>query len=206
MGQRRTDNYKTPGSKRWGLYILISIWMFLLGVFVGRGMVTVQFGKEPKTEQAKGIYPREENPTKSSSEQEGIPQERELGFYESLREDTNLSGFAEGNFTAIAIIPLEANKTQDTNKTEKIEKSKEKEAVFIVQAASFLNKQDAEKFIAILKSKGYKAYESAISVRNKVWHRVRIGRFKSRQEAKNILKKLEKERVNPIILKIKESQ
>jgi len=101
MRQKKTNDYKMPG-RRWGVYILISVWMFLLGVFVGRGMVTVQFGKEPKTEQTKGIYPIEENSTKSRSEADDITEERKLGYYESLRGDANLSNFAEGNFTATA--------------------------------------------------------------------------------------------------------
>ncbi|MBW1614932.1 MAG: SPOR domain-containing protein [Deltaproteobacteria bacterium] len=214
MRQRKINNFKTLG-RRWGLYILISIWMFLLGVFVGRGMVAVQFGKEPKTEQTKGIYPIEDNSTKSSSEQDGITEEWKLGYYESLRGGANLSRFVEGNFTSIARLSIDANKTYDTNKTEKIknnkdkkveEKAEEQKEVFIVQAAAFLNKQDAKKFIATLKSRGYEPYESAVTVQNKVWHRVRIGPFKSKSEAENILRKLEKERVNPIILKIKEGQ
>ena len=209
MKQRRTNNVKTPG-RRLGYYILISIWMFLLGVLVGRGTLIIQGSPiESKTEE---VYFTEKNSTQGD-----IIAEQELGYYEDLRRDANLSRFVEKNSSVILQLSKDSNKTEkrnktyDTNKTEKIENKKDKkvekpEEVFIIQVASFLNDRDAEKFVALLKTKGYEAYQSPAKANNKVWRRVRIGPFKNKLNAEEILKKLRQYQVEPMIITIKKDR
>ncbi len=221
MKPEKINDYKIP-VKKWGLYILISVWMFLLGVFVGRGMVTVKFGKEPNAEQTKEIYSMEGNSTKRNSKEDGITEKRDLEYYEALRS-SDYNRFSDQKIIAISQLLQDANKTYDTNRTEKVEKSKAKKAdkieksegekvdkkseaqknIYLVQAASFLSKQDSEKFIKVLKKIGYEAYVSSATKKGKVWYRVRIGPFNRKSEASKILRELEKSKINPIILTIK---
>ena len=210
----KRKTYKTKGGK-WASYILLAVWMFLLGVFVGRGTITVPFKKKPET-YANKISPIQKNSAKNSNAAER-PTEKQ-NYYEKLK-NPNFDNVADKKFLDLATLKNEGNTTQDANKTEttakapdanKTEKTKpEKEKAeeikesFIIQAASFLNGTDSAKFIATLKSKGYNAYESAVTVKEKVWHRVRIGPLKTRAEAENIVKNLKKERVEPIIITVK---
>jgi len=214
MKQRKENNKKTPG-KRLGSYIIISIWMFVLGVFVGKGYI-VQIDEKSPAKQAKGNDLIEKKSTKNF-EQSGIIEEHKLGYYEDLRRDINISRFVEKNGSVPSWSQSDSNKTEnknktyDTNKTVKTEnkekqKAEEQKEVFIVQAASFLNKQDAENFTALLKTKGYEAYISSATAKNKVWHRIRIGPVKNKSEAEEILKKLKKEHVEPMILTIKKDR
>ncbi|MBW1616193.1 MAG: SPOR domain-containing protein [Deltaproteobacteria bacterium] len=211
MKPEKTNVYKTP-IKKLGLYILISVWMFLLGVFVGRGMVTVKFGEEPNAEQAKEIYSTEVNLAKGDPKTDSITEKENLEYYEALR-GSDYNRFSDKQIIIQAKALQDAVQTSDTNKTEKAKapkkkdkkidkKPKEQKNIFLVQAASFLSKQDAEKFIRVLKRIGYEAYISSTTKKGKVWHRVRIGPFKNETDADKVLKALEKERINPIILTI----
>lgn len=71
-----------------------------------------------------------------------------------------------------------------------------------IQVASFKNQADADAFVADLRRRGHKAYRQAAYVTGKgLWHRVRIGPFKSKFAAERYKKKLEaKERVTSYVI------
>jgi len=75
--------------------------------------------------------------------------------------------------------------------------------VFTIQVAAFKskNEKDANRLLAKLKSNGYAAYRTIIKVKDKgIWIRVRVGKYKSRAEAKTTLKELKKSGMKPIIV------
>jgi tetratricopeptide (TPR) repeat protein len=67
------------------------------------------------------------------------------------------------------------------------------EGFYTVQVGAFINYANAEKFIAELKAKGYEVYSVLCMLADKKLCRVRIGRFKTMQEAEEAKKKLEAE-------------
>jgi len=78
------------------------------------------------------------------------------------------------------------------------------DAVFSVQAGAFLNKNNADKFAARLKEKGYAAYVFKITdSTNRTWHAVRAGNYKDLQEASSGLAIFKsKEKIPAIITRI----
>ena len=72
--------------------------MFLLGVFVGRGTITIQFDKEQDTPDLKLLYTNEENSTDKDTEDWRIKKE-DLGFYETLKS-SDPHPLADENITA----------------------------------------------------------------------------------------------------------
>ncbi len=69
-----------------------------------------------------------------------------------------------------------------------------REGGFLVQVASFKDQEDAEAFVQELRSRGHKAFRQAANVPGRgIWHRVRIGSFKSKYQAKLYKEKFEKE-------------
>ena len=77
--------------------------------------------------------------------------------------------------------------------------------VYTIQVAAFKSKNEtgANRLIDKLKSKGYDAYRTIIKVKDKgIWIRVRVGKYKSKAEAKPTLEKLKKSdpRLKPIVV------
>ena len=71
-----------------------------------------------------------------------------------------------------------------------------------IQVASFKQASDADAFVADLRKRGHSAFRQAAYVPGRgLWHRVRIGPFKSRFQAIQYKKKFEKsERVSPFVV------
>lgn len=66
------------------------------------------------------------------------------------------------------------------------------EGSFMVQVASFKEQDDADSFVEELRKRGHQAFRQAANVPGRgVWHRVRIGAFKTKYQAELYKKKLE---------------
>lgn len=66
------------------------------------------------------------------------------------------------------------------------------EGGFVIQVASFKSQDDAERFVKELRKRGHKAFRQAANVPNRgIWHRVRIGSFKTKYQAVMYKNKLE---------------
>ena len=71
-----------------------------------------------------------------------------------------------------------------------------------VQAASLKDPKDADDLVSRLKKKGYPAYKTiAVVPQQGIWFRVRVGRFGSREEAAETLKRLKKDGFDPFLVK-----
>ncbi|MBX3129507.1 MAG: SPOR domain-containing protein [Polyangiaceae bacterium] len=85
------------------------------------------------------------------------------------------------------------------------------EGGYQIQVASFKKQEDADAFAEDLRKRGHRAYRQAAYVRDRgLWHRVRLGPFKSRFEAEQYKKKFETaERVTPYVVdpnKVKQAE
>jgi cell division septation protein DedD len=76
------------------------------------------------------------------------------------------------------------------------------EGGYQIQVASFRKATEADAFVADLRRRGHHAYRQAAYVPDRgLWHRVRIGPFKSRYQAIQYKKKFERtERVSPFVV------
>ena len=72
---------------------------------------------------------------------------------------------------------------------------------FSIQICSFQDKARAESVLEKLKKENYPAYIVIKDLEEKgIWHRVLIGRFKTRQEAKTLLEKIKKDYKHSFII------
>lgn len=70
-----------------------------------------------------------------------------------------------------------------------------------IQVASFGKAEEADKFVAELRKRGHRAYRQAAYVPDRgLWHRVRIGSFKTKYEAHSYQQKLEADERLPTFL------
>lgn len=76
------------------------------------------------------------------------------------------------------------------------------EGGFLVQVASFPRQEDADRFVEELRRRGHQAFRQAANVPGRgLWHRVRIGSFKTKYAATLYQRKLEKtERISAIVI------
>jgi DedD protein len=63
---------------------------------------------------------------------------------------------------------------------------KENGSGWTVQVNAFPDERSAKIWVDRLKNKGYNAYVAEVDVRGKTWYRVRVGNYRTREEAKKV--------------------
>lgn len=215
------------GVKSWvAAIVCVSAWMFFLGVLVGRGTAPVHFEiKELKKELAQAkeaLFKSEIKRFKIPAESQEAP--AELSFYDALKEPGKRPHPAVKSATQEIRKPRTPDKpspheVQNEIRTEAASGIKEapkdfqrdstaekasEDAVLkplTLQVASLPGQKDARALVETLKKRGHPAYFEKVEIPGKgVWYRVRIGYFKSAQEATRLLDDLKKERFQPMIV------
>jgi len=64
--------------------------------------------------------------------------------------------------------------------------SKESGKGWTVQVNAFPDEKSAKTWVDRLKNKGYNAYVAEVNVKGKIWYRVRVGQYGTREEAKKV--------------------
>jgi len=232
--KKKTPEFKKPFivlNRRkvfgWSIVIFfLCAWMFVLGVLVGRDSAPVKFDiaklqqklERPDSETLK----KEEE--KTSKEPAAVRDKTKLEFYEALPEDRSDTTIPDIEKPDVVSKKIEsAPKKNDTGSEKKDQSSQgagtdaaqpDKAAVqskaepsgkiYTVQVAAFKNPEDADKFIAKLKAKGFPAYRAIGKISGQgIWFRVRTGEYKSRVQARSTLEKLKKFGMKPILVEKK---
>jgi cell division protein FtsN len=185
--------------------LLALIWMFLLGLFVGKGITpaNINFTEIKKRMMAEGIWPgsgetgRQESPPPSTTTKKKIPL-KDLEFYEKLarKKDAQLQKPAVPKTP-----PKEKPPTTVTAKPPPPAQQKKKNSVqqkpstnhFTVQLASFKDLTSAKKFAARFRGLKHKATIREVELSGKGrWYRVQVGKLASREEATDLADRLAK--------------
>jgi len=209
----KKNPFKETGGKGTTTWIcvifFVSAWMFVLGIFVGRGTSPVKFDIENLQKELAAL---KEAVVKEGQERFKIGRDpasakMELGFYEALKETTP-SALHKVKQPVRKKIALPQKKAE-TRPVQTVENSassgKQTEATasagFTIQVASLKDMKVAAELSEILKKKGYQAYTVSVKIPGKgAWHRIRIGHFKNRSDAADILSRLKKDKYRPIII------
>ncbi len=64
--------------------------------------------------------------------------------------------------------------------------SKESGKAWTVQVNAFPDEKSAKTWVDRLKNKGYNAYVTEVNTKGKIWYRVRVGQYGTREEAKKV--------------------
>ena len=201
------------GTTTWICLILfVSAWMFVLGIFVGRGTAPVKFDIENLQ---KELIALKEAVIKEGQERFKIGRDpasakMELGFYEALKEITpsvqHKVKQPVGKKTALpqkkAKVGASLSRPLNEFGRHKVAPTKAVAgAGFTIQVASLKDMKVAAEMAEMLKKKGYQAYTVSAKIPGKgTWHRIRIGNFKNRSDAGDILSRLKKDKYRPIIV------
>ena len=178
-----------------GLFLAL-FWMFLLGLFVGKGITpaNINFTEIKKRMMAEGIWPgssemgRQESPPPSTTTKRKIPL-KDLEFYEKLarKKEAQLQKPAAAKAppkekppTTVAAKPPPAAKQQKKSSVQQ----KPSTDRFTVQLASFKDLTSAKKFAARFRGLKHKATIREVELSGKGrWYRVQVGKLGSREEA-----------------------
>jgi hypothetical protein len=176
--------------------LLALIWMFLLGLFLGKGITpaNINFTEIKKRMMAEGIWPgsgetgRQETPPPSTTTKRKIPF-KDLEFYEKLarKKEAQLQNPAvaktppkEKPPTAVAAKPPPPAQRQKKSSV----RQKPSTNRFTVQLASFKDLTSAKKFAARFRGLKHKTTIREVELSGKGrWYRVQVGKLTSREEA-----------------------
>lgn len=204
-----------------GVIFLAMLWMFTLGVMVGRGISPVRFDIEKLKKELIALKQESVRKVKRKAERSAQPVagKTEFDFYDVLTEkkkQARKKTLLEREKAAQKVGPkIEKRRA---SKSEKIRKQpegqREKETgrdvsqirrqpvkAFTVQVAALKDARRAKEMVAYLRKKGYDAYRTKIDKGKKeIYHRVRIGHFNTLNSAARAAAKLRKEKFKPIII------
>jgi len=199
--KRTSTRVPKPGNTMWiGMIIFSSVWMFVLGIFVGRGTAPVRFDIEAIQKELvalKETVLRKEK-ERRKSRMEATNRKTDLGFYEALKAPTATTemldtGPGKGLTETLVLEKMSVSPAGTTNN---------ETAPYAVQVASVKDIRAAEELVARLGKQTYSAYRTVGEVPGKgVWHRVRIGHFGSKSEAARMIQRLERDGYEPYLVK-----
>lgn len=202
------------------IIFMVSAWMFVLGILVGRGTAPVHFDIEKLQKELlalkQAVVRKELNKIASDSDT-GL-KNTDLGFYEKLKEPG-------ADDTTVPIVkktaPAAVASAADTGRVggqqaEKVEpaagrpKAASPSAVqaaagpgsFTIQVAATKDEAAADQLVAKLRIKGYAAYWIKADVpASGTWYRVRVGPYAQREAAEPVLQRLKSEKLSGFIVK-----
>jgi len=179
-----------------GAFALASVIIFFLGVFTGKG---IEERRIVKMEEPPVKIPIKPAASGGPGGQGGAAKE-EMTFYNTLTKPTEAEPSAEQK-------PKESKPAEKTAKPESKEskpqtkeappapkpappvetaESKESGRGWTVQVNAFPDEKSAKTWVDRLKNKGYKAYVAEANAKGKIWYRVRVGQYNTREEAKKV--------------------
>ena len=226
MGKKeKTSPNKKKFSAQWtgkGLTLWICLtffacaWMFVLGIFVGRGTVPVKFDMEKLEKELAALkeavikkefdrYKIESNSAGNNTQMEFHEALKHTGGEERLKADIPekkpkpLREHTVSN-TKKTLVSRKAATTRKEKPATSIKSAKDNK-IFTIQVAALKDLKVADNMVAKLKKRGYPAYRSMGKIPGKgIFYRIRIGSFKNRAEAGSTFNRLKKENIKAIIV------
>jgi cell division protein FtsN len=198
------------------LLFFVSAWMFVLGIFVGRGTAPVKFDIEKLQRELAAL---KETMIKKELRRYNIgsntdQNKTKMEFYETLKGSKGEAKLkAELPVKKTAPTPEKiASKPIQTDRSKKIEavkkqtisdlnKNRDDQKPFTIQVASLKDPSLADKMVETLIKKGYPAYRSIGKIPGRgIWFRVRVGAFKNKAAAAGTFNRLKKDKFDGIVV------
>jgi len=228
MNKKKSPDRSKPGpEKRSGkeLFVkgfmssLVCLWMFVLGLLVGRGTAPVRFDIERLQDELSKLKAAtiEERVQRYQVAFQELDKEKDLGFHEALKdEETELpsaalsstapssgsstKGTADSSDRAPAKTePLVSKKTKDSEFRKQV--TTETPGTWAIQVAATQDEDHGNQLVERLEKMRFPAYIVKATIPGKgTWYRIRIGGYTSRKEAEADKAELEKERFSPMIV------
>jgi hypothetical protein len=181
-----------------GLAFFAMVWMFILGILVGRGLSPVRFDvqklkKELMTLKQEALKRDQARFKVETDDLSGNP---DLDFYKILTDKKEEARFKSAKAHAQPAKP-EA-RSPEASKANKMGG----QGLLTIQVASLKNAKKARQVVARLRRKGYDAYEVTMGTPGKgAYYRVRVGHFSDSSEAGRVASRLKQDKFETLILR-----
>ncbi len=178
----------------WGAMMLfVCGWFFILGIFVGRGLVPI-----PETEAVYTDY--------LTQVQENSAADPETPVEEKSAEQTVPDEAAPAAPEPAAPADTPEVKTPVTEKPDQVDAPADLEnpgdKIFTIQVAALREKEAADQLFERLKKEEYAPYVVEVTLPgNVVWYRIRCGRYTDHDEASPVLERLRQDGYSPILVR-----
>lgn len=192
----------------WGTVgFLVSLWMFMLGLLVGRGTAPVRFDIHKLQKELAGLKQAtvEKTTHRYKVAFEALDKEIDLGFHEALRDpklNIQAPAPAETNHPEETPASVETGTTLPRKiKNERFKKKKATVGNIVIQVAASQDEHHAERLVTELNALGYHAYRTVGALPEKgTWHRIRISSFETKDEALAAVNQLKDKGFSPIFV------
>ncbi|MFC1885769.1 SPOR domain-containing protein [Thermodesulfobacteriota bacterium] len=211
---------KQRGGALWfGLLFFVSVWMFVLGIIVGRGTVPVKFNVEKLyrelAELKQTLIKQELRRYKIEPDDNGT--KPNLDYHEALKnpkEDIGLLPLSpepqkkrvlekSGKPSKVIRSPVKNSSAAKVKKDQPatIPQTASAKKRLTIQVISVKDKHAADEVVKKLKQNGYPAYRISGQIPGKgLYYRVRIGPFTSKSQAQSVMSRLKKGRYKPLLI------
>ena len=173
----------------WGaLLVFVCGWFFILGIFVGRGLVPVPGGNNTVAEYlaaSENDAPAE--PLKTVEEKPAAP----------AAEKTEAMPRQAASPAPADEPPVKAPAVE---KEISVPDQSVPDQSFTIQVAALQEADFADKFFQKLKKQNYTPYIVKATVEDGIWYRLRCGRFANREEAEPVMERLRKDGYSPMLI------
>ncbi|WP_419659252.1 sporulation domain protein [Desulfosarcina variabilis str. Montpellier] len=215
---------KPNGRIAWGRHLLlfgVAVWMFILGMLVGRGTAPVEFDTQALQKELAALRDSMVKKERDAIEKamRGEDEKAVVDFYEDLKKDgpdTTVQARVQsgtksrqtgGTSHKIPVASLKkkarAAKPEVRASAKKQKPAAAQQGSLTIQVASLRDADAAKRIIANLKKEGYPAYLSKhAATGKKPWFRVRVGYYQNKRQAGKDLARLKKNRNAPILVEV----
>jgi len=196
------------------LLILISGWMFVLGVLVGRGSAPVNFDIQALQKELialkESMVKQEKRAMESDSAKTGS--KSSLEFYEALKKkekdeqapiiEKKTSSKTASKAPLVSQKRISKSKTTQTEKKTLPDVKPTPSGTVAVQVASTKEADSAKMLVKKLIRLGYAGFSIKAEIPNRgTWYRVRVGPYRTRAEAEQMSQELSKDKFEGIIVR-----
>lgn len=194
---------------------LVCLWMFILGILVGRGSAPVEFNVKQLQDELASLKAATVKKTVQRYRVafEEVDKQVDLGFHEALKEPkTDLSTTAlslpdpSGSKAPVPPDALSGKGESELPKKRRAPEFQKKKKLNIsgpweIQVAATQDKTYGKELAESLKKMGFRAYLTEIELPGKgTWYRIRVGGYTGESEARADYDRLKKERFSPDII------
>ncbi len=181
-------------------FLITSALIFLFGIWVGRDITERRLARQERVVR----LPIPIQPTQAAEARGG---EVDVAFYEKLKEKAvqRLQETAAASSTSPTVArgahagtparppshateqrAVQVTPTARPSRTETVQRDEWADKGWTVQVNATTNPQQATDLARGLRAKGYDAYTLQAPMRGQTWYRVRVGRFPTREKAKEV--------------------
>jgi cell division protein FtsN len=182
-----------------GLAFLAVVWMFTLGIIVGRGLSPVRFDVQKLKKELMALKQEalKRDQARFKVESDNLSGDPGLDFYKILTDKKEEARFK------FAKKAREQTAKPDTRSPETSKANKMAgQGLLTIQVASLKNARKARQMVARLKRKGYEAYEVTVNIPgNGAYHRVRVGHFADSSDAGRVAARLKQDKLETMIVR-----